>query len=105
MAVSPKDDEFWDLVEHEMKVKQGSSWRMTMFLLRAGMAIVLFAAFYMLMAYLLEPPKGYFFSSIEIALHPIFWMLAGVIFIISGAYLRFRAMEPIIDNLKMHGPK
>ena len=32
-------------------------------------------------------------------------ILAGVIFIISGAYLRFRAMGPIIDNLKMHGPK
>ena len=105
MAVSPKDNEFWDLVEHEMKVKQGSTWRMTMFLLRAGMAIVLFTAFYMLMAYLLEPPKGYFISSFEAALHPIFWMITGLICIIAGAYLRFRAMGPIVDHIKLHGPK
>ena len=105
MAVNPNDNEFWDLVEHEMKVKQGSSWRMTMLLLRGGMSIVLFAASYMLMRYLLKPPSGYFVTSLENALHPIFWMIAGVLFIIAGAYLRFRAMGPIIEHLKLHGPR
>lgn len=105
MTISPKDNEFWDLVEHEMKVKQGGSWRLTMFMLRAGMGIVLLAAVYMLMTYLLEPPKGYFFTTLETALHPIFWMIAGLIFIIAGAYLRFRAMGPIVDHLKLHGPR
>lgn len=104
MPVTPDQNEFWDMVERELKMKQGGTWRSTMLLIRIGMSLVLFAAAYMLFYHLLEPPKGYFITVYERALHPVFWMIAGTLFIICGAYLRFRAMGPIVDKLKLRGP-
>jgi len=46
------------------------------------------------------PARGYFLSHLELQIHPIYWAIAGVLFILGGAYLRFRAMGPIIDKLK-----
>jgi hypothetical protein len=103
MALSSNDHEFWDRVEHEMKVKQPSTWRISMLLLRLGIAGVLFSSAYVLFFYILRPAKGYFFTVLESSVSPIFWVLICTIFIICGAFLRFRAMGPIVDKFKAHG--
>lgn len=100
MALDPNSDDFWERAEHEMRVRQQSTWWTTMLLLRAGMIIILFSAAYMFFATLMEPARGYFFSSAERAVHPIFWCLVGLGCIIVGAYLRFQALGPIVDRLK-----
>ncbi|MBL4614868.1 MAG: hypothetical protein JKY27_08350 [Magnetovibrio sp.] len=100
MTMSVEDDDFWDKVEHRMKVTQPMSYRMTMLLLRIGILIILFTAVYLVLGIILEPARGYFLSSLEIIVHPIMWALTGVLFIIGGAILRFRAMGPIVDKLK-----
>lgn len=103
MPASSDDPEFWDRVEHEFKVKKSGTWLITIWLLRLGIVSVLFSAFYMLMDYILTPAQGYFFSRLENAVHPVFWGLVGTIFIICGAIVRFRAMDPIIAKFKAHG--
>ena len=103
MSVSSGQNEFWDRVEHKMKVSQPGTWRMTMWMLRLGMALVLFSVAYILFFSILTPAKGYFISSAEMVVHPVLWVLVGTFFIIAGAYLRFRAMGPIVDKLKIHG--
>lgn len=103
MPVSSDDHEFWDRVEHEMKVKQPGTWRRTTWMLRFGMAVVILATVYVIFYYLLNPANGYFFSRYEMLVHPVFWLLMGILFIIGGAYLRFRAMGPIVDKLKTRG--
>jgi len=100
MALSPTTDEFWDRVEHRMKVTQPMSYRLTMLMLRFGILIVLFTAVYLVLGLLLEPSRGYFLSSMEVIVPPIMWALAGVLFILGGAFLRFRAMGPIAEDLK-----
>lgn len=103
MPLTPDSQEFWDRVDHEMKVKDAMFYSLTGLLLRVGILAVLFTATYLLFAYLLEPSQGYFFTRAEMFVHPIFWALSGVLFIIGGALLRFRAMGPIVENLKKHG--
>lgn len=103
MPASSDDSDFWDRVEHEFKVSNAGTWLMTIWLLRLGIATVMFSALYMLMQYLLTPATGYFFSRLENAVHPVFWGLVGTIFIICGAFLRFRAIGPIVDKFKAHG--
>ena len=103
MAITPEQDEFWDLVEHELKVRQPGTWRSTMLMLRSGMIIVLLTATYMLLFYILVPANGYFVTPLERALPPLFWFISGTLFIIGGAYLRFRAMGPIVERLKAQG--
>lgn len=103
MAVSSDDHEFWDRVEHEMKVKEPATWRLTMLLLRFGMATVLFSSAYVLFFFILRPAKGYFLSALETSVPPMIWVLIGTMCIICGAYLRFRAMGPIVDKFKAHG--
>jgi len=100
MGLTIDSDDFWDRVEHRMKVTEPMSYHMTMLLLRIGILIVLFTAVYLVLGTILEPARGYFLSSIEIIVHPIMWALAGVMFILTGAFLRFRAMGPIVDELK-----
>lgn len=103
MGLSIDSDDFWDRVEHRMKVTQPMSYQLTMLLLRIGIVIVLFTAVYLVLGTLLEPARGYFLSSVEIIVHPIMWALCGVLFIITGAILRFRAMGPIVEELKDKG--
>jgi hypothetical protein len=103
LSIPSDDRDFWNRVEHELQVKQPGSWRLTLILLRAGMATVLFSSIYVLFFYILRPAKGYFFSAIEMTLPPVFWVMAGTLMIICGAYLRFRAMGPIVDKLKVQG--
>lgn len=103
MSAPSEDRKFWDRVEHELRVSRPGMWRLTLLLLRLGMAMVVLSTAYLLFFYILGPAKGYFFSSIEMAVSPIYWMLAGTVMIICGAYLRFRAMGPIVDNLKVKG--
>jgi len=103
MAITPDQDAFWDRVDRDMKNKQPGIWRATTWLLRGGMAMVLYGVSYMLFFHILSPPKGYFVFSAEMMIHPLFWVLAGVIFILGGAYLRFRAMEPIVERFKKRG--
>lgn len=100
MSLDPQSDDFWERAEHEMRVRQHSTWLSTMLLLRSGMTIILFSASYMFFATLMEPARGYFFSSVERTVHPIFWCLVGLGFIIVGAYLRFQALGPIVERLK-----
>lgn len=102
MALSLESDDFWDKVEHRMKVTQPMSYQMTMLLLRLGILIVLFTAVYLVLGTILEPARGYFLSSLEIIVHPIMWALTGVLFILTGAFLRFRAMGPIVEELKIN---
>ena len=73
---------------------------MSMLLLRGGILAVLFTATYLLFANLLDPPKGYFFSTAERLVHPIFWSLVGIGMIVTGAYIRFQALGPIVERLK-----
>lgn len=103
MPITPQHGEFWDRVERDLKIKQPGTWRITITLLRGGMVMILYGVSYFLFFRLLEPPKGYFFTSAEMAIHPFFWALFGVMFILAGAYLRFRAMGPIIEKLKQRG--
>lgn len=103
MPITSDHDGFWDRVEHEFKVKQAGTWRLTMLFLRLGMAVVLITAAYTVVFYLTPPARGYFFSRYEMTFSPMFWALVGTALIICGAYLRFRAMGPIIDHLKKHG--
>ena len=100
MALSSDSSEFWDRVEREMRIKNPSSYYLHALMLRGGILTVLFTAMYLTLGMILEPAKGYFLSHIELKIHPIYWALAGVLFIIGGAYLRFRAMGPIVDRLK-----
>lgn len=103
MRKSRDESEFWDRVEHDMKMQQPGLWRTTLLMLRMGMVVVLFAATYVGLFTILKPPSGFFVSRHEMAVSPVFWMLAGTGLIIGGAYLRFRAIGPIADKLKAHG--
>lgn len=100
MAKSQNESEFWDRVEHDMKMQQPGMWRTTLWMLRLGMVVVLLAVTYFGMFIILKPPGGFFISRYEMAVSPVFWMLAGIALIIGGAYLRFRAIGPIADTLK-----
>lgn len=100
MGLSIDSDDFWDRVEHRMKMTQPTSYRLTMLMLRFGILIVLFTAVYLVLGTIFEPARGYFITHIEIAVHPILWALTGVLFILGGAILRFRAMSPIVEELK-----
>ncbi len=100
MGLTIDSDDFWDRVEHRMKVTQPMSYRMTLMLLRIGILIVLFTATYLVLGIMLEPARGYFLHSWEVIVHPIMWALCGVMFILTGAILRFRAMGPIVEELK-----
>ena len=103
MPVTTDDKKFWDRVEHEFKVKHAVMWHLSAWLLRLGLALVLLTAVYVLFYYILTPAQGYFFSRAERAAHPMFWVLVGTICIIIASLLRFRAIGPIVDQLKLHG--
>lgn len=100
MSADPTSDEFWSRAEHELRVRKSTTWWITMFLLRFGILAILYAAFYMLFSILLEPARGYFFTSSERTLPPILWFLIGTGMIISGAYIRFQALGSIIERIK-----
>lgn len=100
MKKTRDESEFWDRVEHQMKMQQPGTWRVTLWLLRLGMSVVLFSVTYVVFFYFLKPANGFFVSRLEMAVHPIVWVVVGVSFIIGGAYLRFRAIGPIADTLK-----
>ena len=102
MALNANSDDFWERVEHDMKVSQPSSYYLHALMMRVGIIAVLFTAVYLVLGHILEPARGYFLSHIEVKIHPIYWAIAGVLFILGGAYLRFRAMGPIIEKLKSH---
>lgn len=78
-------------------------WSLTKWFLRLGIFSVLFSGAYWLFFALVPPTRGYYVTQYELAVHPIVWALIGTIFIILGAYLRFRAMGPIVDHLKRYG--
>ena len=103
LAVTSDSQEFWDRVDREMRLKQPTMWKLTKWLLRVGIVTVLFSAAYWLFATLVPATRGYYVTPLELAVHPIIWALIGTIFIILGAYLRFRAMGPIVEHLKRHG--
>ncbi|HEY9079329.1 hypothetical protein [Magnetovibrio sp.] len=100
MTLKTDGDDFWDRVEHDMRVTQPTSYYLHALMMRIGIVAVLFTAVYLVLGTLLEPARGYFLSNIELKIHPIYWALAGVLFILGGAFLRFRAMGPIIEKLK-----
>lgn len=100
MQLTTDDDAFWRRVEHRMKVTDPTTYAMTTFLLRVGILIVLFTAMYLVLGNILSPAKGYFISSLEMLVHPIMWAVFGVLFIIVGAFLRFRAMGPAIEDVQ-----
>lgn len=100
MALSTGSDDFWERVEHDMRVKQPTSYYLHALMMRVGIVAVLFTAVYLVLGTILEPARGYFLSHIELKIPPIYWALAGVLFILGGAFLRFRAMGPIIEKLK-----
>jgi len=100
MATNTDSDAFWERVEHDMRVTQPSSYYLHALMMRAGILAVLFTAVYLVLGTILEPARGYFLSHMEVKIHPIYWAIAGVLFILGGAYLRFRAMGPIIEKIK-----
>lgn len=100
MAWTPEEDDFWERVEHDMRVRTPWTWGISMLMLRLGMLLVLLSVGYLVFFFVLKPPSGYFLWSGEMSLHPMIWALLGVLLIISGAYLRFRVMGGIIDRLK-----
>mgnify|MGYP000731026290 CR=1 FL=1 len=103
MAVTTSDKKFWDHVEHQFKVQRPTTWYLSAFLMRLGLITVWFSAAYVLFFYILAPAPGYFISRIEMAVHPMFWVLVGTGLIIIATLLRFRAIGPIVDKLKLHG--
>jgi len=100
MALTSDSDDFWERVEHDMRVTQPSSYYLHALMMRLGILAVLFTAVYLVLGTILEPAQGYFLTHMELKIHPIYWALAGVLFILGGAFLRFRAMGPIIEKLK-----
>lgn len=100
MGRTVDDGAFWERVDHRMKVKQPFVYLSTQLMLRLGILIILFTATYLVLGMILSPAQGYFLSNIELAVHPIFWALCGIGFIIGGAIVRFRAMGPIMEEIK-----
>ena len=100
MGADATSQEFWTRAEHELRTRKPSTWWITMLLLRLGILIILFAAFYISFSLLLEPASGYFYSSVERKLHPILLCLLGVGMIIAGAYIRFQALGSIVERIK-----
>lgn len=103
MSQVTEQNKFWDRVDHELKVTQPVLSFMTTWMMRLGMLLVLLPAAYLMFFILLTPISGYFFSASEKMIHPLFWVLGGLLFIILSAYLRFRAIGPITDKLEIHG--
>ena len=99
MVRAKTEQDFWSRVERRMRLKNPYYYGFMSWLLRVGMIVVLLAAAYVVMGWALSPPQGYFLTSLELSLHPIIWVLAGVFLIIAGAILRFRAMGPIIEEM------
>lgn len=100
MGTDATSQEFWERAEHDLRTRKPSTWWLTMFLLRFGILVILFATFYISFSLLLEPASGYFYSSIERKLSPILWCLLGIGMIIAGAYIRFQALGSIVERLK-----
>ena len=100
MSADATSDEFWSKAEHQLRVRKPSTWWITMFLLRFGIVAILYAAVYMSFSILLEPARGYFFTSAERTFSPILWFLIGTGMIVSGAYIRFQALGSIVEHLK-----
>ena len=103
MARVTDQSKFWDRVEHELKVTQPVLCFMTTWMMRLGMLLVLLPAAYFMFFLILTPASGFFFSASERMIHPLLLVLCGLLFIILSAYLRFRAIGPITDKLKIHG--
>lgn len=103
MSQVTDQNKFWDRVDHELKVTQPVLCFMTSWMMRLGMLLVLLPAAYFMFFLLLTPVSGYFFSASEGMIPPLFWVLGGLFFIILSAYLRFRAIGPITDKLKIQG--
>lgn len=103
MVITPDSNEFWDCVDREMRLKNPTTWSLTKWMLRLGIGLVLLAASYWMFLSLLPPTRGFYVTQYELTVHPIIWALVGTIFIIGGAYLRFRAMGPIVEYFKRHG--
>jgi len=103
MAVTSDSNEFWDRVDREMRMKNPRTWKITKWMLRLGVGTILFAGAYMVFMALVPPTRGFYVTQYELSVHPIIWALMGTISIICGAYLRFRAMGPIVEYFKKHG--
>jgi len=100
MAQDTASQEFWSKAEHQLRIRKPTIWWITMLLLRFGILFILFATVYIFFSVLAEPAKGYFFSSVERKIPPIFWFLIGTGMIIVGAYIRFQALGSIVERLK-----
>ncbi len=105
MALTSTSDVFWERVERTMRKQQPISYFVHAQMLRGGILVILFTAVYLVLGTLLEPANGYFLSHIELYIHPVYWSMGGIVLIICGAILRFRAMGPIIESLKMKDDK
>jgi len=103
MTLASRQNEFWDRVEREMQMKQPILWRSAACMLRLGIATVLLTAIYMLIVTFVFPVQGFVFSLYEMRIHPMYEGLMGLSLIFGGAFLRFRAMGPIIERLKNTG--
>jgi len=100
MAQDATSQEFWSKAELQLRNRKPTVWWITMFLLRFGILLILFATVYIFFSVLAEPSKGYFFYSAERKLPPILWFLIGTGMIITGAYIRFQALGSIVERLK-----
>ncbi|MCW8915416.1 MAG: hypothetical protein OQK24_06120 [Magnetovibrio sp.] len=100
MKLSSDTKEYWQRVEHDMKIASPNLCLLFSALLKGGILLTLLGAAHILLSTILTPAKGYFFSRLETVVHPFFWALIGVIMIIIGAILRYRAMGPIIQKIE-----
>lgn len=105
MALPGNSDVFWERVERDMQKHHPISYFFHAQLLRGGILVILFTAVYLVLGTILEPARGYFLSHMEVYIHPVYWTLGGIVLIICGAILRFRAMGPVIEKMKMHDEK
>lgn len=102
MALPGSSDVFWERVERDMQKHHPISYFVHAQMLRGGILVILFTAVYLVLGTILEPAKGYFLTHIELYIHPVYWTMGGIVLIICGAILRFRAMGPVIEKMKMH---
>lgn len=100
MKMDTDNPEFWRRVEREMRNANPRAYVLQNTLIKAGINLSLMAALYLILYNVLEPSKGYFFSELEVVVHPFIWGLFSVIMILIGAVFRYRSMSPVVDKLK-----
>ncbi|MEG3618102.1 hypothetical protein V5T82_06520 [Magnetovibrio sp. PR-2] len=100
MKLDTDSPEFWNRVEREMRNTDPNAFVLFNLLLKAGIYLALFTAAYLVLYNVLEPPRGFFVTPFEIAVHPFFWGIFGVILIVTGAILRYRAMGPAMERVR-----